>query len=199
MFPLGHPLIPFTIVPLRIFEPRYLQMIAECLEDQEPFGVVMIEQGSEVGGGDRRSSVGTVAQIVEATDLEEGHQAVVAVGVERLDVVSWLDDDPYPQAIVQRTEEADAPEAADRIDHVDQQLRAVLALVSEAGTDVGPLDYQLSNQPQVAAHQMCGLAPIGPYDAQQLLTCTTTDERLTLLESLLNDQREILTKQLGGG
>ncbi len=102
MFPLGSPLIPFSMVTLRIFEPRYLQMIGECVEQAAPFGVVLIERGFEVGGGDQRSVIGTVAQLVDVSDLPDGELAVVAVGVERIRVLEWLPDDPYPIAPVER-------------------------------------------------------------------------------------------------
>ncbi len=199
MFPLGHPLIPFTLVSLRIFEPRYLQMIAECRADTSTFGVVLIERGFEVGGGDVRAGVGTVAQIVEVADLPDGEQVVVAVGIERLDIVEWLSDGPYPRAIVERSLEEAAPGSFDRIATIDRQLRAVLSLVSETGIDTGPLDYQLSDQAEVAAHQMCGLAPVGAFDAQRLLASQTTADRLDLLASMLDDQRDLLVAQLGGG
>lgn len=199
MFPLGHPLIPFTLVSLRIFEPRYLQMIAECRADTSTFGVVLIERGFEVGGGDVRAGVGTVAQIVEVADLPDGEQVVVAVGIERLDIVEWLSDGPYPRALVERSLEEAAPGSFDRIATIDRQLRAVLSLVSETGIDTGPLDYQLSDQAEVAAHQMCGLAPVGAFDAQRLLASQTTADRLDLLASMLDDQRDLLVAQLGGG
>lgn len=199
MFPLGHPLIPFTLVSLRIFEPRYLQMIAECRADTSTFGVVLIERGFEVGGGDVRAGVGTVAQIVEVSDLSDGDQGVVAVGIERLDVVEWLSDGPYPRATVERTPQMPAPRSVGRIKPIDEQLRMVLSLLSEAGVDTGPLDYQLSDQVEVAAYQMCGLAPVGAFDAQRLLAAETTERRLDLLVSMLDEQRDLLMAQLGGG
>ena len=198
MFPLGHPLIPFTLVSLRIFEPRYLQMIDECLEEAKPFGVALIERGFEVGGGDIRANIGTVAQIVEAAGLPGGEKAVVAVGVQRLEIVEWLPDDPYPRALVERHEEVASPGAAHRIGSIDGQLRVVLSLLSEAGVDVGPLDYELSDRPEVAAHQMCGLAPVGAFDGQRLLAADSTDERLDLLVEMLDEQGELLKAQLGG-
>lgn len=199
MFPLGNPLIPFTLVSLRIFEPRYLQMIAECRADTSTFGVVLIERGFEVGGGDVRAGVGTVAQIVEVSDLPDGEQAVVAVGIERLDIVEWLSDGPYPRAIVERSQETAAPGSFGRIAAIDEQLRVVLSLLSEAGIDTGPVDYQLSDQAEVAAHQMCGLAPVGAFDAQRLLAAETTEDRLDLLVSMLDEQRDLLMARLGDG
>ncbi|MDH5421947.1 MAG: LON peptidase substrate-binding domain-containing protein [Acidimicrobiia bacterium] len=198
MFPLGNPLMPFSMVKLRIFEPRYLQMIDECVEQAAPFGIVLIERGFEVGGGDQRSTIGTVAQLVDVTDLPDGELAVVAVGVERIRVLEWLPDDPYPIARVERLGEVVSRAAAARIDQIDRQLRLVLAFVSEAGIDVGPLEYELSTQPEVAAHQLCGLAPVGAYDAQRLLSAPSVDERLELLSAFLEEETEFLRSQLGG-
>ena len=68
MFPLGTVLLPGGVLPLQVFEPRYRQMVRDLLaDDSRPpeFGVVMIERGSEVGGGDARSTVGTLAQIAD--------------------------------------------------------------------------------------------------------------------------------------
>ncbi len=198
MFPLGSPLMPFSMVTLRIFEPRYLQMITECVEQSAPFGVVLIERGFEVGGGDQRSAIGTVAQLVDVADLPDGELAVVAVGVERIRVLDWLPDDPYPTALVERLGEEASPTAAARVDQIDNQLRLVLALVSEAGIDVGPLEYELSAEPAVAAHQLCALAPVGPYDAQRLLGAPSVDERLELLSAILEEETDFLRSQLGG-
>ncbi len=198
MFPLGSPLIPFAMLSLRIFEPRYLQMIGECVDQKAPFGVVLIERGFEVGGGDVRSTIGTVAQIVDVSDLPNNEIAMVAVGVERVEVVDWLPDDPYPIALVERLGEDASPAAAGRVNEIDQKLRSVLALVSEAGIDTGPLDYELSGQPEVACHQLCALAPVGPFDGQRLLASPSVDERLDLLSTLLDDQRDFLLAQLGG-
>jgi Lon protease-like protein len=63
MFPLGTVLLPGGVMPLHVFEPRYRQMIKDCMASDAEFGVTLIERGSEVGGGDVRSEVGTVARI----------------------------------------------------------------------------------------------------------------------------------------
>ncbi len=66
MFPLGTVLFPSMVLPLHVFEPRYRQLTLECIEAEREFGVVLIARGSEVGGGDQRRSVGTLARIVQA-------------------------------------------------------------------------------------------------------------------------------------
>ena len=66
MFPLGAILFPYNVLPLRVFEPRYRMLTHDCLEGNKEFGVVLIERGFEVGGGDDRFGLGTVARIVQA-------------------------------------------------------------------------------------------------------------------------------------
>lgn len=105
MFPLGSVLFPGQILPLHVFEPRYKEMMAHCLGEDDAgdklFGVVLIERGSEVGGGDVRTDVGTVARIVSHRLLDGGRMAVLAVGERRIKISEWLEDAPYPQAIAE--------------------------------------------------------------------------------------------------
>src|SRR5258706_16209226 len=98
MFPLGTVLLPHALLPLRVFEPRYRLMTERALKADREFGVVLIERGSEVGGGDTRFGVGTVARIVRAQELPDGGYALATVGIRRVHVISWMPDDPYPQA-----------------------------------------------------------------------------------------------------
>ena len=110
MFPLGTVLLPHGLLPLHIFEPRYRALVDTCLarEPEPDFGVVLIERGSEVGGGDTRFGVGTVARIVEASRFDDGRYALLARGISRCAVREWLPDDPYPQARVEVIVEIDA-------------------------------------------------------------------------------------------
>src|SRR4051812_45485804 len=98
MFPLGTVLFPYALLPLHVFEPRYRMMMRGVLRGDQEFGVVLIERGREVGGGDTRFALGTLARVVRATELDDGRYALTAVGVRRLRVDEWLADDPYPQA-----------------------------------------------------------------------------------------------------
>src|SRR5680860_298653 len=102
MFPLGTVLLPHATLPLHVFEPRYRALVEACLEGTPEFGVVLIERGSEVGGGDTRFDLGTVARIVRAGRLDDGRYALVTVGAERLRVLRWLEDAPFPRALVER-------------------------------------------------------------------------------------------------
>src|SRR5262249_13665479 len=100
MFPLGTVLFPHAMLPLHLFEERYRALAETCLRGDGRFGVVLIERGFEVGGGDQRFAVGTVARIVEAAQTPDGRYLLSTVGTERFRVRKWLDDDPFPRADV---------------------------------------------------------------------------------------------------
>src|SRR5918995_5057301 len=120
MFPLQTVLLPGAVLPLHVFEPRYRQLVIDCLADDtgEPeFGVTLIERGNEVGGGDQRADVGVVARMVQVEALPGGRYALVAVGTSRLRVNAWLPDDPYPLADIDewRDLDPDLPEMPGRV------------------------------------------------------------------------------------
>jgi Lon protease-like protein len=202
MFPLGTVLFPSGVLPLHVFELRYRALVEHCLaaEDGPEFGVVLIERGSEVGGGDTRVEVGTVARIVEASRFDDGRYALATVGTRRLRVVAWQPDDPYPQATVELLDEPDidAADATEARAAVEQRLRRVLGLASELGAAVRT-DVELDPDPVRAGFQACALAPLGPFDAQQLLELDDPRARLDRLVSQLDDLGELLQLRLAGG
>jgi ATP-dependent Lon protease len=202
MFPLGTVLFPRAHLPLHVFEPRYRALVETCLAaDGEPeFGVVLIERGSEVGGGDTRVNVGTVARIVEATRFDDGRYALMIRGSTRCVVREWLPDDPYPQAAIELIEEiAAGPESVEPRAEVEQQLRRVLALMSELGAAVPRGAVRLDDAPGLAAFEACALAPIGPFDAQQILEIDDPTARLDAVATVLGDLAVLLELRLAEG
>src|SRR5256885_14347474 len=99
MCPLGTVLLPFAHLPLHIFEPRYRALVKDALAGDGEFGVVLIERGQEVGGGDARFAVGTIARIVQTAELPDGRGLPDAVGTERFRGTEWPPDDPHPPAL----------------------------------------------------------------------------------------------------
>jgi uncharacterized protein len=209
MFPLGTVLVPGMPLPLHVFEPRYREMLRDCLAGDRTFGVVLIERGSEVGGGDVRTGVGTRARIVQAEELPDGRWAVVALGVERIRVDRWLPDDPYPRAEVTPwpddpatdPADADADAGADPRTGIAVLVRRAGALVRELGHPGAPLDLELDGDPVVDSYQAMLAAPLGPADRQELLAAATLGERWSLLHDRLTEQIELLEARLafGGG
>lgn len=201
MFPLGTVLLPGMLLPLHVFEPRYRQMVDDCLAGDSTFGVVLIERGSEVGGGDVRTDVGTLARIVESHQMEDGRWMLAAVGAHRIRVETWLPDEPYPRADVTAWPDgADHDEVAGanagRRDAVETLLRRAAALARELGRPAPPLDFELAADATRASYQATGAAPLGEADRQKLLCARAVTERWQLLHELLVDQVELLQAQL---
>src|SRR5215207_8972442 len=128
MFPLGSVLLPSTLLSLHVFEDRYRALARHCMAGDRRLGVVLIERGSDVGGGDVRFDVGTRAVIADAVELDDGRWILILVGEERVRVVRWLPDDPYPQAeVVECGDEPPGVEAPARRDELERLLLRVLA------------------------------------------------------------------------
>jgi len=200
MFPLQTVLFPGVAMPLHVFEPRYRALTRHCLDGDGRFGVVLIERGSEVGGGDVRVSVGTCARIVEAAELPDGRWLLMVVGVERVGVRRWLSEDPYPQAEVDVLAEAQAgQDAEEQRAVVERLLRRALALKAELGEPAAAATVELDADPAVAAYQAAALAPLGALDCQRLLEQDGPDERLALLASMLTEEVSVLAQRASWG
>jgi Lon protease-like protein len=199
MFPLGGVLFPHGILPLHVFESRYRSMMEECLADDGTFGVVLIERGSEVGGGDVRFGIGTLARIVQAGRFDDGRFAVVTVGVQRVRVEGWLPDDPYPRAEVELLDDGTVGEAAAHLGEVTRLLERVRALHAELGAAVGSEPVELAiDDPVRASFEAAAMAPIGPLDAQALLEVDDAGARTARLVELLADEARVLEFRLSG-
>jgi Lon protease-like protein len=173
---------------LHVFEPRYRTMARRVLAGDKQFGVVLIERGSEVGGGDVRFDVGTVARIVQASELPDGRFALATVGVRRIRVERWLADDPFPQAEVLELDEP--PPTAGAVDArktMVEQLDALVGLARRIDARIPPLGA-VDEDPRRAAYEAATLGPLGPLDAQRVLEAPTTDARLQLLTALFSER-----------
>lgn len=200
MFPLGSVLFPHTLLPLHVFEPRYRALVKDCLRQGLEFGVVLIERGHEVGGGDTRFAVGTVAHIREAAEMPDGRWALVCVGTRRVTVQAWLPDDPYPVALVEdRPEGALSAATHEHLGMAEAAVRRALALASELDEPAAPATVPLDADPAVAAWQLAAVAPLGPVDHQRLLEIDDAAARLNVLTALATDASALLAYRLSGG
>ena len=95
LFPLNTVLFPGMVLPLHIFEERYKLMIGRCMEESRPFGVVLIREGEEVGGGATPYDVGTTAVIAGASRTKDGEYNLVTIGSERFRLLAIRNDLPY--------------------------------------------------------------------------------------------------------
>lgn len=199
MFPLGLVHFPHVFLPLQVFEPRYRQLTLDCLDGDREFGVVLIERGSEVGGGDSRFDVGTMTTIVEAGFNERGMVRLDTVGVRRIRVLRWLDDDPYPRA---ETEDMAAPamgepeQAAFRA--AETKVRRALALRAELDDPAAGFDTRLDDDPARALFQLAAIAPVGPADHQVLLGTERPLDLLERLVAMMDEELVVLAARLSG-
>ena len=200
MFPLSTVLFPEAGLPLHVFEDRYRTLMAHCLEADGEFGVVLIDRGSEVGGGDRRVDVGTVARIANVAELEDGRMLVVATGVRRVRVAEWLTDDPYPRAMVEDLPDRTCLCAADTLAGAEGSLRRLRSLLSELG-DVPALPHTLriSGGPDQIGWQLCDMAPLVSLDLQRLQVAEDLETRMRVLVELCDAMAWDVVGLLSGG
>jgi len=188
MFPLGNVLFPHMPLRLRVFEERYLIMLTDLLKANDlRFGVVLIERGHEVGGGDQRFGIGTIAEVLQVTG-GEGFVNLAAHGAERLEVIDWLDDAPHPRAEVRVLPDLVWDFGLQSLrDRADQVVRRTLAVASEFAENVWPSNIELSADPVEASWQLAGIAPLAAIDQLALLSCPTTEELLAKLIKLTEE------------
>lgn len=184
MFPLGTVLFPHGVLPLHVFEPRYRELIRDVLAADERFGVVLISRGHEVGGGDLRTDVGTMARIVRADELDDGRWTAIAVGTHRIRVEEWLPDDPYPRAVVEALPDADpggGPEVPALLAEATTRVRRVLAMQAELGEPTVRSTFEVAEDPATACWQLAVVAPLPAFDAQRILAVPGCSDRLAVL------------------
>jgi Lon protease-like protein len=185
IFPLGSVLFPSMPLALRVFEERYLAMLASVLQDEpSEFGVVLIERGQEVGGGEHRFDIGTIARISQL-ESAEGFIALIAHGTRRFRVVEWLPDDPYPRALVSELDELDWDDSLEPTrERVELAVRRALAVGAEFGEVQYSATVELEDDPVDAAWQLAAIAPLHELDQLRLLRSTTLPGMFNELEDL---------------
>jgi len=201
MFPLGAVLLPGAMMPLHVFEPRYRQMIIDCLaRDGEPeFGQTLITHGHETGGGDQRAMVGTVAKMIDINAIGESRYSLVAAGTRRIKVEQWLEDDPYPVAHVADwpDDESERSGLPERIVTMTSRVRACRELATRLGAPgIDSSAVELSEDLVSATYNLAATAPIGPADRLRLLSSPGPSSRLDLLEEILDDVEAMLKFRL---
>ncbi|HUF96851.1 MAG TPA: LON peptidase substrate-binding domain-containing protein [Ilumatobacter sp.] len=200
MFPLGSVVLPGGQLPLHIFEPRYRQLVQDLLASDEgslEFGTVMIERGREVGGGDQRATVGTIVTVVDVRVSDDGRYGVMAVGVERLRVIEWLPDDPYPKASIERwPDEADPPGStpvdALAIERLREQLEECFTAMRALGDAVPDTLPPSSTEAQRALYELASWSPISVADLHAVLAAPSTAQRFDVLAGALDDAAAVL-------
>jgi len=188
LFPLHTVLFPDGPLPLRIFEPRYLDMISRCLKENQQFGILLMSSGSETGDA-RTVAVGTKARITDWYQGSDGILGITAVGIERFRLRSFVrqDDGLYIGSI-----EALKAEPYQR---VPEDYRSMSALLEVIIDDLGKLYENLETHYDDATwvgRRFAEILPLSPEQKQHCLEIEDALERLKFLRPLLRSIRQEL-------
>lgn len=204
MFPLESALLPGEDLPLRIFEPRYVALVQDCMRSTDPrFGVVLISRGREVGGGETRCEVGALARIAECADLGGDRYALRCRMAERIRVCDWLPDEPYPRATVRAwPDEPGNPVSRDELRELEDRLMALFERIAAArGTQLPDRDVLLGGgEPAADAgtrlYALASRVPIGPADRYAVLAAPSAAQRLVALREAVDTVAALVEFQL---
>ena len=189
LFPLHSVLFPQFPLQLHIFEERYKAMIGACIENETPFGVVLIREGQEVGAPASPHDVGCMARILGVERLEDGRMNLLAVCEQRFRVLDYMEAD-LPYLIGKVEEMDDAPETADvsaLTSNVSELFARYLYLLA-ARAHVPMPDVELPDDPKTLAFCVASVAMLDAQEKQHLLEMTDTRARLEDEVRLLHEQ-----------
>ena len=184
MFPLGMVVFPFQTVGLCVFESRYHELLAD-IETEHRFGTCLISKGSDVGGQDERTSVGTVVEIIASQDLADGKTLLMVEGRECVQVSRWLNDAPYPQALVADRCCDDVEVDGALLASTTSAVKALRALQSEVYADQClQKNVGLDDDPWIRSWQLCSLTPMSTLDQFKVLSLSNPNDRLRLVAEI---------------
>ena len=187
LFPLNVVLFPGGLLPLRIFEPRYLRMVSECLREQQPFAVATIIEGPEAGGVASTASTGTLARIIDWEQGDDGLLNLLCEGEQRVEVGPVeVEHDTLLRAEVRRRP-AEVPQA---LPHEFEWSAELLAeLLQRLGE---PYDRLVRSDPSAdyVANRLIELLPIPLAEKQSLFDTAGGVQRLRRLAGLVNASRQ---------
>ncbi len=196
MFPLGMVVFPHQTIGLCVFEPRYHRLVEDVADDGR-FGTCLIERGSEVGGRDERTSVGTVVEILGSHELPDGQTLLMVEAVECVEVARWLEDDPYPRAEVRARCCDDVAVEPMLLASTESAVRALRALQSEVVADQClRRDVPMDDDLQIRAWQLCALTPMSVLDQFKVLSQSNPNDRLRLVAEICCERYGDFQRQL---
>lgn len=195
LFPLGTTLFPDGYLPLRIFEVRYLSLVKHCLAQEQPFGVVTLQQGSEIrvaGQETRFAEIGTLARILQATTTQAQLMYIRCQGMQRFSIQHctqqanglWMAD-------VEMLEDDHVVAIPDELDDTARALGHLIAALQKEGLPANqfPLlpPFRLDECGWVS-NRWCDLLPLSLEEKQRMLSLNNPLLRLELVQDLLDER-----------
>lgn len=187
LFPLPLVLFPGAPLPLHIFEPRYRQLLADCMGGDSRFGIVFRPEGTaetELEAG----RVGCIAEVDDAQALPDGRSNIIVHGVRRF-VLRRIVSTPAPYHVAEVAEYDDLPEDSASLELVAERVRSLFARVGRAARaladDSDPLP-PLPDEPDSLSFGIAALIDIEPPRRQEILASRLASDRLERIENLLS-------------
>lgn len=191
LFPLNTVLFPGMALPLHIFEERYKAMIGDCIEQEQPFGVVLIKSGKEAGGPAEPFSIGTTARVVNVEQLEEGRMNILTAGERRFETEEVTQRTPHLEGRIRYLEEEPGEPSDETMAEFREEFGAYLKnLSSLAGgwTSQAPMPQDLVTLSYSAASSL----DVPLHVRQTLLESPTAGRRLERLLPMLKRGNKVL-------
>ena len=186
LFPLPLVLFPRAPLPLHIFEPRYRQMLADCMSGDRKFGIICRDEGV----GEREivpGTVGCVAHIETAQQLPDGRSNILVQGGERFTLERFVAD-AAPYHVAEIATIGDRAEPWNLLGPLSEQLRTLFERVGRSARTIADDAAPLPDLPDDPAHVSFAIAQYIDLDLavkQRLLTSRSPSERLRELSDLL--------------
>jgi Lon protease-like protein len=188
LFPLRTVLFPGMPLPLQIFEERYRVMTRELLENQGEFGVLLIREGKEVGGGAVPFDIGTTARIEEWEEISGGRFILTARGMRRFRLKRMLSPRPYPYGEVELMDDSEV--LTPQVMRATETVRATFPLYFRLAlslTDQWAQGMKLPERPHALVNFLGPWLQIEEEAKQRMLEIEAPGDRVAHLAEVLDD------------
>ena len=196
-------LLPGALLPLVVFEQRYLQLTQECLDSNEPFGIVLLRQGREAGDSESVPySIGTTAKIEEVQNGKSGKLHIQVRGMERFEIKELNNTTPYLSAEVEILEDSKNVDSQAKLTIETKNLaeNVLKALISRSGGWVK--DFLMPDDPNQLSFLIAQMFQGDLNEQQSLLELNSTEDRLTreskllkrILKEVINEKGDKINK-----
>ncbi len=195
LFPLNMVLFPEMPLPLHIFEERYKAMIGNCLQRNEPFGVVLIKSGREVGSAAEPFNTGTTARVLRSELLDEGRMNIMTKGELRFEILEVTQQMPHVEARVRFLDEpvgeGFAGLTSELTEEYSKMVRSLTALSGGYASQV-----TIPDDPVQLSYAIAGSLELPAPVRQELLEAPTASDRLNRLLPLLRRGNHALQEEI---
>lgn len=183
IFPLGLVLFPGMPLPLHIFEPRYRQMIARCLEADSIFGVALLVENED--GNASPAAIGCTAEITETLRLPDGRLNLQTIGQRRFQLVDVREEDDYLIGTAQWLDDKTEDSAQVLSSQALRALRRYLGLIGANIDTSMQQEWNIPTDPYSVSMWIATLLAAPDAQKQRLLETASTSQRLEMEVSLL--------------